>query len=190
MPQESKSNPLTNVIATVGVLFFMFAGYDVLRHYIRSKYSSEKLTNLRYRGEWSVGEYRECNSLNLREEDDRPDVVCLEPFPSGPSRMVEIKFTGPTYEPAIVDGAVHYWLCRHDNSDVTFSCVKEKETKNEKQSEAEPIVPPPKHELTNKDIENLKRRNECEQRFYDKEVYLANGLSVGKACKQNPNIKP
>jgi len=105
--------------------------------------------------------------------------------------MFIIKFTGgPTYDSTIVEGAVHYWLCRRDDSDVTFSCVKEKETKNEKQSETEPIMPPVQHDLSRADIQYLQKRNECEQRFYDKEVYLANGTSVGKACKQNPELKP
>jgi hypothetical protein len=74
MPQEPKSSPLARVIGIAVMLFFFYGGYDAVRDYF-SKQSSKKLATLSYRGEWSVGEYRECDSMNLRHMENRKSLA-------------------------------------------------------------------------------------------------------------------
>jgi len=45
-------------------------------------------------------------------------------------------------------------------------------------------------QLTKDEVESLRRRNECEQRFYDNKIYEVDGRSVMAACKQNPERRP
>lgn len=45
-------------------------------------------------------------------------------------------------------------------------------------------------QLTKDEVESLRKRNECEQRFYDKKIYEIDGMSVMAACKQNPERRP
>jgi hypothetical protein len=52
------------------------------------------------------------------------------------------------------------------------------------------IAPQAEHDLSKDDIEALRKRNACEQRFYDKKMYQVSGASIGEACKQNPDLKP
>lgn len=41
-------------------------------------------------------------------------------------------------------------------------------------------------QLTHDEVESLRNRNECEQRFYDHKIYEIDGMSAMAACKQNP----
>jgi hypothetical protein len=45
-------------------------------------------------------------------------------------------------------------------------------------------------QLTKDEVEGLRKRNECEQRFYDNKIYEVDGRSVMAACKQNPERRP
>ena len=45
-------------------------------------------------------------------------------------------------------------------------------------------------QLTHDEVENFRKRNECEQRFYDNKIYEIDGISVMAACKQNPQRRP
>ena len=45
-------------------------------------------------------------------------------------------------------------------------------------------------QLTHDEVESLRKRNECEQRFYDNKIYEVDGMSVMAACKQNPERRP
>jgi hypothetical protein len=188
MPPKNEKSSLVNLVAVSVAILMALGGWDYLRNYFRSEISYEKLTNLRYHGEWSVGEYRECNSLNLREEDEKPEIVCMGSSSLDTSKIFKIKFTGgQIYSSEIPEGTEYFWLCRRDNADVTFSCDKKPDPK--KQSESAPVSDVP-HDLSKDDLENLRKRNECDQRFYDKKIYQVNGISAGEACKQNPDLRP
>jgi hypothetical protein len=105
------------------VLIGSFGGAQEVKNYFRSRMSDEKLTDLHYHGEWSVGEYRDCFSVNLpQKEDEKPEVVCEDAFT--PAKTFKIKFVGSsTYDQNIADGKFLEWLCRRDNSEISFSCV-------------------------------------------------------------------
>lgn len=45
-------------------------------------------------------------------------------------------------------------------------------------------------QLTHDEVEALRKRNECEQRFYDRNIYQIVGMSVMAACKQNSERRP
>ena len=45
-------------------------------------------------------------------------------------------------------------------------------------------------QLTKDEVESLRKRNECEQRFYDNKIYEVDGMSLVAACKQNPERRP
>ena len=48
----------------------------------------------------------------------------------------------------------------------------------------------PDAELPSDYVESLRKRNACEQRFYDKKISSVDGVSVMEACKKNPDRKP
>jgi hypothetical protein len=193
-PSKSDNSDVSHKLAAVVVVIFLsFGGWDMIRDYLRSKKSSEKLATLTYHGEWSVGEYRECDSMNLRHME-KPEVACSGASPLDNPRIFNIEFKGgPTYDSRIADGTVFTWLCRRTNGDVSFSCAKQPihaEKQPESVSSPPPITSPLKSELSKDDVSYFRRRNECEQRFYDKKMYQVNGVSIGEACKQNPELKP
>jgi hypothetical protein len=182
---------VSKAVATIVVGLLLLVGLDALRHYIRSKQSSRKVATLSYLGEWLVGEYRECESENLRHMET-PEIACSA-FPLDNQHVVNIEFKGgPTYDSTIADGAVFTWLCRRTDGNVGFSCVKQP-MRAERQPKPVASLPeriPIKRGLSEDDVQYYRKRNECEQRFYDKKMYQANGLSIGAACKQNPDLKP
>jgi hypothetical protein len=192
-PDKSDNSDVTHKLAAVVVVIFLsFGGWDMIRNYFRSTQSSEKLASLGYHGEWSVGEYRDCDSMNLRHME-KPEVACSGASPLDNQKIFNIEFKGgSTYDSTIADGTVFTWLCRRTNSEVSFSCVKQP---MQAEKQPEPVPPPPitsplKSELSKDDVDYFRRRNECEQRFYNKKTYLVNGVSIGEACKQNPDVEP
>jgi hypothetical protein len=179
-------------VATIVAVLLLLGSLDALQHYIRSKRSSKKLASLTYLGEWTVGDFRECESENLRHMDT-PEIACSGVSPLENKRIFIIEFKGgPTYDSTIADGTVFTWACRRTNHDVSFSCVKQPiyaERQPRPVASLPPLIPQ-KPELSKDDVRYYRSRNECEQRFYDKKMYQVNGLSIGAACKQNPDLKP
>jgi hypothetical protein len=169
-------------------LFYYAGGYDTVRDYIRSKWPHETLATVHYHGEWSVGEYRDCDSMNLKDYD-KPDVVCADAY--APARLFKVRFVGSqVYDPRLSIGESLTWMCRRVDRDVTFSCVRKSMPEPEKPPATATPAPADEHELSKDDLENLRKRNECEQQFYDKKMYQVNGKSIGEACKQNPDLRP
>ena|SRR5579871_6602736 len=194
MDQISKpdhSRAISKAVATIVIVLLLLSGLDALYHYIRSKQSSKKVATLSYLGEWLVGEYRECESENLRHMET-PEIACSAP-PLDNRHVVNIEFKGgPTYDARVADGTVFTWNCRRTNQDVSFSCVKRPihpERQPRPVASLPPLIPL-KAELSKDDVQYYRNRNECEQRFYDKKMYQVNGISIGAACKQNPDLKP
>jgi hypothetical protein len=59
--------------------------------------------------------------MNLREEDSKPELDCVGSSPMDREKVFKISFSGDvTYDNEKSDGAVHYWLCRRNNTEPTF----------------------------------------------------------------------
>jgi hypothetical protein len=148
---------------------------------------------MRYHGEWSLGEYRECNSMNLREEDKKPELECLGSSPMDVEKVFNVNFSGDlTYDEEKPEGVVHFWLFRRNDAEPSFSCGVRENPSGESQTPTskDQTANPAERQLTDSELENLRKRNECEQRFYDKKIYEVDGMSIGPACKQNPDRLP
>lgn len=88
------------------------------------------------------------------------------------------------YEVSFTDekGQSHDWRGLHDvqideESQLTKLCP-------------ESTTPVAGRELSSDEVEQLRKRNECESRFTGRGIYLVDGVGVIEACKQNPNLVP
>jgi hypothetical protein len=181
------------VIVVVFLSFRSFDGWSAVRNYLRRGITHEKLTKVYYHGEWVFGEYRDCHSMNLREEDKEPELYCDAVLSTETGKIFNVKFSGDlTYDEEKSLGSVHFWLCRRDEADPSFSCGARRNPTSKSQipTSKDQTEKPAGRQLTDSEIENLRERNECEQRFYDKKIYEVNGMSIGEACKQYPARLP
>ncbi len=191
--QSNKPNDPTSAVVRIlaivlAVVFVQAGGGSAFLRYIRHRISHEKLAAVRYHGEWSLGEYRECNSTNLRIA--RPELDCVGSSPMDTEKIFSVNFSGDlTYDEEKPEGAVHYWLCRRNDADPSFSCGARENPSSDSQTPSTEgqTAKPVERQLTESELENLRKRNECEQRFYDKRIYEVDGMSVFLACKQNPD---
>lgn len=166
----------------MAVVFIQGGGWSYLTHWI----SHEKLAAMHYRGEWSLGEYRDCTSMNLKEEDNKPQLDCLGPASSEEGKVFKVSFSGDlTYDEEKPETYVHFWLCQRNDAAASFSC-----SAKENPSAEAGTAKPTERQLTESELENLRKRNECEQRFYDRKIYEVDGMSIGPACKQDPDRRP
>jgi len=174
--------------AVMALVFIQGGGWSHLSHRI----SHEKLAALHYRGEWSLGEYRECSSMNLKEEDKKPQLDCLDSAPLDAGKVFKVSFSGDlTYDEEKPETLVHFWLCRRNDAAASFSCGATENHSGDSQTPSGNEQPAkPERQLTDAELENLRKRNECQQRFYDKKIYEVDGMSIGLACKQNPDRRP
>lgn len=185
--------------AAIGV-FAVIGGFSSAGKFFQRKISHDKLTTVRYQGEWSQQEYRDCDSLNMKTDDKEPELYCGEATLARSGKVFNVEFSGDiTYDAEKTEGEVHYWRCRRNNSDPAFSCtVKETSPKQygtpSTPSTSTPSTSPPPpaegRQLTGSEIDNLRKRNECEQRFHDKKIYEVDGMSIYTTCKQNPLRMP
>jgi hypothetical protein len=103
-------------------------------------------------------------------------------------KVFKISFSGDvTYDDEKPDGAVHYWLCRRNDTEPTFSCGAKEIPPSEPQATEKQPEP---RQLTSDELEYFRKRNECEERFHNKKIYEVDGMSIGAACKQSPDRKP
>ena len=142
MTKKSDENPDLILVAGVIMTFIFFAtgGFSGIEKFVERRLSHEKLTTVRYRGEWSFGEYRECESVNLKTEDKEPELACTGAL-SGGDKVFKVSFSGDlTYDSDEPDSAIHRWLCRRNDGDPSFSCTA-KETPEQKRAEEQKQAP-------------------------------------------------
>ena len=161
------------VAAIIIVLSLVGGGWNAVDKYLQRKTSHDKLTTVRYHGEWLLSE---CNSMNLHEEGRQRELLCIGGSFIDSSSMDFVKICNVSFSGDLI----HCWLCHVIHDTATFSC------------DAKPVEPPPTEErqLTHDEVEAFRKRNECEQRFDDNKIYEIGGMSVMAACKQNPERKP
>jgi hypothetical protein len=182
------------------VLLVIGNRWTLIEKYIDRHTSHEKVSVMRYFGEWSFGEYRDCTSSNVRILDGKPELNCAS-WPllgyasdnsvpkarssdSDTDRKFKVNFSGDlTYDGDRAETAVHYWVCHRNKGEPNFSCEA---TSGDPQTSATPVEPP----LNDNEIENLRKRNACEERFYAKMIHEVDGMSIGHACKKNPDRMP
>ena len=132
---DSGNELLARIVVVLVVAFIWLGGWGALRKYLRREVSHEKLTTLRYHGDWSIGEYRECNSINLREEDSQPELDCIGSSPIDREKVFKISFSGDvTYDDEKPNDALHYWMCRRNDAEPSFSCGAKKIPPSEPQA--------------------------------------------------------
>jgi hypothetical protein len=153
--------------------------------YFKKRISHSKLTTVIYHGEWSLGEYRECYSVNSRDAE----LVCTDFTRTDVRKIFNIDFIGDSaYDESKSSELTHRWLCRRNDGDPSFSCGAKEIPQTSGPNAAD--TPKPERQLTNDEVEYFRKRNECEYRFYDKKIYEVDGMSIGPACKQNPDRMP
>ncbi len=83
----------------------------------------DKLTTIHWPS-WTNGEYKECNSLNLKEEDEHPVLSCEDVGVWEQGKVFNVRFHGRTFTTEQQEGVVHYWRCRKnaDDDDTTITC--------------------------------------------------------------------
>lgn len=189
---ESLIGLAARLVFGVIVVVLMGGGWSTIRRYVSHRISREKLAAMHYHGEWSQGEYRECNSVNLKEEDKKPELDCLGSSPMDVGKIFNVSFSGDlTYDDEKPEGVVHLWLCRRIDAAASFSCgATENPSADSQTPSGNDQAATPERQLTEAELENLRKRNECQQRFYDKKIYEVDGMSIGPACKQNPDRRP
>src|SRR5215472_9455421 len=181
----ARTEAFVRVLSAILVVAFVSGGGAAVWKYVQRHISHEKLATVHCLEEWSVGEYRECNSMNLREQDSKPELYCVVSSRLDLGKVFKVSSSGDlTYDDEKQEGQVLEWLCRRNIDDPTFSCAA-KET-----SSVQATPKPAERELTPDEIENSRKRNECEQRFYSRKIYELDGMSIMRACKQNPDRKP
>ena len=177
--KHERSPLLTGLAAGISIAVLMAAGlWSSFGKFIDRHTSHEKFSLMKYDKDWSLGEYRECVSPNLKEQDEKPALDCMKGLDSGTDKMFKVSFTGNlTYDKDRPEKTVHLWLCRRNDGDPSFSCSAK--VWNPEPSSTEP-----------QDMDNLRKRNECEQRFTDRKIFEVDGMSIVAACKQNPDRLP
>lgn len=167
-------------------LLLAIGAFSPIESYFKRHTSQSKLTRVAYRGEWSIGEYRECDSANSQNAQ----LNCGDFASMGSEKIFNVEFFGDEpYDQDKPNDVSHRWLCRRNNDDPTFSC-QAKETPQTPSSNVTDRPPPVERHLSPEDLEYFRKRNECENRFYDKKIFEVDGMSIGRACKQNPDRRP
>jgi len=123
------------VTAIVVVFLIGMGGFEGIGRFIERHTSHEKLATVRYRGEWILGEYRECESVNLKTEDKQPELDCAGVVVPNTGKVFNVSFSGDlTYDSERAESVAHRWLCRRNDGDPSFSCSA-RETPEQKQAE-------------------------------------------------------
>ena len=85
--------------------------------------SHSKLSEVHAKG-WSIGEYKDCNSMNTKDEDVKPVLYCGPDTIMEGAKVFKVEFSGVlTYTDREKEGVVHYWKCKkNDGTDPSMSC--------------------------------------------------------------------
>jgi len=125
-PSETTTGALGRVFQMLIVMFVAVGGGSaVLKYLNREQFSHDKLTKVHYHGGWSLGEYQDCNSINLKEEHEAPELYCGGSSPMDAAKVFKVRFSGDlTYNKDKHDGTIHYWRCRHNgDADLIIICA-------------------------------------------------------------------
>jgi hypothetical protein len=188
---KHESNYWGVVVGALVVALISTGVFPAIESYFKKHTSHNKLTAVVYHGDWSIGEYRECHSAN----SNSAELNCPAGFTISDigkiGKIFNVEFVGDvTYDEAKSDDVTHHWLCRRNNDDPSFYCLA-REIPQAPSSQASDSPPPTvERHLSPDEIEYFRKRNECENRFYDKKIYEVDGMSIGPACKQNPDRRP
>lgn len=150
--------------------------------------SHDMLIRVQYHN-WVVGEYKNCATLNTPTPNqnllDCSDV-------GGDVKVFKVLFYGGTYDEEKPETFVHNWKCRKSSEDnPAFICsLLETSAATQNPPQTQPQSTPPDTKLPDEYIENLRKRDACEQRFYEKKIRMVDGVSIGTACKENPDRRP
>jgi hypothetical protein len=177
------------LIGGISIAILMAIGlWPSIEKLIHRQSPHEKITAVLYSGNWSFGEYRECDSSNVKTQEEKPELDCVSSLLQFETdQLFKVSFSGDlTYDAEKPETEVHHWLCRRNNADPSFSC----RAKDSNQSAQPANTESTNRELTDSEMETLRKRNECEQRFYDKKIYEVDGMSIGPACEENPDRLP
>jgi len=145
--ENRKGSSPAGIIGVIAVVIFtVMGGFEGIDRIIQFHTSHEKLTTMRYRGEWSSGEYRECQSINLKAEDKQPELDCAGFVPPSTEKVFKVSFSGDlTYDSERKESVTHHWLCRRIDEDASFSCSgketpEEKQAAEQQQAEPTPVI--------------------------------------------------
>lgn len=194
MPEREDS--ATQIVRMVGfalvIVLVSSGGWTLIKNYLRHQIPHEQLTMLNYRGDWAEQEYRECQSINLKSSTE-PNLYCGDLLDR--AKMFNVRFNDLVYDDSKPEETTFLWRCRRTSSDPAFSCELQRVLENRPSDTARPKTQPqpqpePEHQLSDEELEYLRQRNACEQRFSDKGIFEVDGMTVGAACKKNPNRKP
>ena len=75
---------------------------------------------------WSIGEYKNCTSLNLAETKDEPQIDCASYAEIVEPKTFEVRFYGKTFREDL-NNVSFSWRCKkNDGTDPTFTCDEQK----------------------------------------------------------------
>lgn len=194
-PEEEGVPTLLRTLTTMALMMFLAGGGGMaVWNYINKEHlNHDMLTTLRYDGPWAIGEYQDCFSLN-KKEGTSPDMTCGSSSKIDTVKTFMVRFSGDLpFDGDKKDGAYLEWKCRrNDDAEIAFTCyaVQTPTSETQTQPAQNQSEPAPERALPPAEIASLRKRNQCENRFTDKGIYEVNGVTVGVACKQNPDLKP
>lgn len=173
-----------------GLIYLCFMGWQAMQKYGWT--SHDVLISVQYHN-WVVGEYKNCTTLNTPTPNE--NLLDCSDAQGRDIRVFRVLFYGGTYDKEKPKTFVHNWKCRKREDSPAFVCslpetpasVQSPESTPEAQPQS---TPQPERPLPDEYIENLRQRDACERRFYDKKISEVDGMSIGAACNENPDRKP
>lgn len=183
--KESSSSWIGGLIGIIVMLVLMDSElFPRIWNYINREYMHhDMLTKVQHNGSWSVGEYQVRMSTNIKVEEE-PELNCGS---EGSEKLFMVRFRGGIpYDAKKSPGTLIHWRCRkNDSADIVFSCSVLPSLYYPPRTEFAP-----QGELTPEEMEILRRRNECEKRFSDKNVLEVDGQTIVRVCQLNPDRQP
>ncbi len=113
--------PAAMIVTVVLIIAGAIWGYSKLDAFGYVAHS--KLTEVHAKA-WSTGEYKNCNSINIKEEDAQPVLYCGPDTIMEAAKVFKVRFSGVlTYDKEMKEGIVHHWKCKkNDSTDPSMIC--------------------------------------------------------------------